>query len=177
MKVSPLLISTLLALDFWVGYLSGYYGSKCWSFARLPSFHFSRGQSSKQSVPLRLRQAVEGPLLRPSSFARLGLAQPRGLLLVGPPGCGKTSIALAVAAGCAASTVFSVGAADVYSPFVGDSEKVVASVSGGSKYPRLFTKVCEEATVIAVIAQKGPHFYAYPLFIYLIFRSISRTFE
>ncbi|CAN8028811.1 unnamed protein product [Ixodes persulcatus] len=79
-------------------------------------------------IQKKLKTAVEGPLLRPSSFARLGLAQPRGLLLVGPPGCGKTSIALALAAGCAASTVFSVGAADVYSPFVGDSEKVVASV-------------------------------------------------
>ncbi|EEC08234.1 transitional endoplasmic reticulum ATPase, putative [Ixodes scapularis] len=79
-------------------------------------------------IQKKLKTAVEGPLLRPSSFARLGLAQPRGLLLVGPPGCGKTSIALAVSAGCAASTVFSVGAADVYSPFVGDSEKVVASV-------------------------------------------------
>ncbi|CAN8004843.1 unnamed protein product [Ixodes hexagonus] len=80
------------------------------------------------NIQKKLKTAVEGPLVNPSAFARLGLAQPRGLLLVGPPGCGKTSIALAVAAGCTASTVFSVGAADVYSPFVGDSEKVVASV-------------------------------------------------
>lgn len=74
-------------------------------------------------------QAVEGPLLNPSAFARLGLSRPRGVLLIGPPGCGKTSVALATAFGCKGSSVFSIGAADIYSPFVGDSEKLISSVS------------------------------------------------
>lgn len=76
----------------------------------------------------RLQMSVEGPLLHPSHFSRLGLHRPRGVLLVGPPGCGKTSLARAAAVACPGSTLFSLGAANVYSPFVGDSEKVIARV-------------------------------------------------
>uniref|UniRef100_A0A224YQE6 Aaa+ type atpase n=1 Tax=Rhipicephalus zambeziensis TaxID=60191 RepID=A0A224YQE6_9ACAR len=76
----------------------------------------------------KLQTAMEGPLLNPSAFGRLGVSQPRGVLLVGPHGCGKTVIALAAAGSCPGVTLFSLGAADVYSPFVGDSEKVVSEV-------------------------------------------------
>ncbi|KAH8041321.1 hypothetical protein HPB51_014602 [Rhipicephalus microplus] len=76
----------------------------------------------------KLQAAMEGPLLNPSAFGRLGVSQPRGVLLVGPHGCGKTVIALAAASSCPGVTLFSLGAADVYSPFVGDSEKVVSEV-------------------------------------------------
>ncbi|KAH6939193.1 hypothetical protein HPB50_016501 [Hyalomma asiaticum] len=76
----------------------------------------------------KLQMAMEGPLLNPAAFGRLGVSQPRGVLLVGPHGCGKTAIALAAASSCPGITLFSLGAADVYSPFVGDSEKVVSAV-------------------------------------------------
>ncbi|KAL3215284.1 hypothetical protein MRX96_006555 [Rhipicephalus microplus] len=76
----------------------------------------------------KLQTAMEGPLLNPSAFGRLGVSQPRGVLLVGSHGCGKTVIALAAASSCPGVTLFSLGAADVYSPFVGDSEKVVSEV-------------------------------------------------
>lgn len=76
----------------------------------------------------KLQTAMEGPLLNPAAFGRLGVSQPRGVLLVGPHGCGKTVIALAAASSCPGVTLFSLGAADVYSPFVGDSEKVVSAV-------------------------------------------------
>lgn len=81
-----------------------------------------------ENIRKKLQTAVEGPLLHPAAFGRLGVSQPRGVLLVGPPGCGKTAVALAVASGCPGATVFSLGAADVYSPFVGDSEKIISTV-------------------------------------------------
>lgn len=39
-----------------------------------------------------LRQAIELPLLRPETFEQYGLKPPRGLLLTGPPGTGKSSV-------------------------------------------------------------------------------------
>lgn len=81
-----------------------------------------------ENIRKKLQTAIEGPLLHPEAFGRLGVSQPRGVLLVGPPGCGKTAVALAVASGCPGATVFSLGAADVYSPFVGDSEKTISMV-------------------------------------------------
>ncbi len=48
-----------------------------------------------------IRDAVELPFLHPDLFAEHGLKAPKGVLLYGPPGCGKTLIAKAVANGLA----------------------------------------------------------------------------
>ena len=61
------------------------------------------------------------------TFNRLGLKGPRGVLLHGPPGCSKTTIARAIA-NSAKSSFFTISGADVYSPFVGDAEKNVREI-------------------------------------------------
>lgn len=52
---------------------------------------------------------------------RYGIRAPRGLLLHGPPGCGKTALAMA-AAGAAGATLFVLNGSDLVSEFAGDSE-------------------------------------------------------
>ncbi|XP_074522524.1 ATPase family gene 2 protein homolog B [Halichoeres trimaculatus] len=78
-------------------------------------------------VKLKLRRSIEWPMKYPEAFVRLGLSQPRGVLLYGPPGCAKTTLvrAAATSSHCA---LLSVSGADLYSPFVGDSEKALAEL-------------------------------------------------
>ncbi|ERE70916.1 spermatogeneis-associated protein 5 1-like protein [Cricetulus griseus] len=45
-----------------------------------------------EDVKLKLKQCVEWPLKFPQEFSRMGLKQPKGLLLYGPPGCAKTTL-------------------------------------------------------------------------------------
>jgi len=84
---------------------------------------------------LSCAQSLEWPLLHPEAFVRLGLRRPRGVLLYGPPGCAKTTLVKA-AAGSAHCAFLSVGGADLYSPYVGDSEKALAQVPVGPESSR-----------------------------------------
>ncbi|VFV22641.1 spermatogenesis-associated protein [Lynx pardinus] len=80
-----------------------------------------------EDVKLKLKQSIEWPLKFPREFVRMGLTQPKGVLLYGPPGCAKTTLVRALATSCHCSFV-SVSGADLFSPFVGDSEKVLSQV-------------------------------------------------
>ncbi|XP_029354320.1 ATPase family gene 2 protein homolog B [Echeneis naucrates] len=80
-----------------------------------------------EEVKLKLRQSIEWPMKYPEAFLRLGLSRPRGVLLYGPPGCAKTTLvrAASTSSHCA---FLSVSGADLYSPYVGDSEKALAQL-------------------------------------------------
>eukprot|EP00058_Branchiostoma_floridae_P005333 XP_002590821.1 hypothetical protein BRAFLDRAFT_90046 [Branchiostoma floridae] len=80
-----------------------------------------------EEVKVKLQQAVVWPLLHTEAFNRLGLPRPKGVLLYGPPGCCKTTLVRAAAGACHA-TFLAVSGAQVYSPFLGESEKTISQV-------------------------------------------------
>ena len=75
----------------------------------------------------QLRMAVVEPLRNPSLFARIGITTPSGVLLWGPPGCGKTLLAKAVA-NETHSNFISVKGPELLNKYVGESERAVRSV-------------------------------------------------
>ncbi|OAD73884.1 hypothetical protein PHYBLDRAFT_112300 [Phycomyces blakesleeanus NRRL 1555(-)] len=77
-----------------------------------------------EDVKKKLKQAVEWPILHKDSFIRLGLKPPRGILLYGPPGCSKTTLVKVIASSSGAAFL-SINGAQLYSPYVGDSEKII----------------------------------------------------
>jgi proteasome-associated ATPase len=66
----------------------------------------------------RIREAVEMPFLHPELYAEHGLRAPRGVLLYGPPGNGKTLVARAVATSLARSAAVESGADRAHSYFL-----------------------------------------------------------
>jgi transitional endoplasmic reticulum ATPase len=77
-----------------------------------------------EKVKQGLREAVEWPLTTPDAFERMGIKPPSGILLYGPPGCGKTLLAKAVAKE-SNSNFISVKGPELFSKWVGESEKRV----------------------------------------------------
>lgn len=71
-----------------------------------------------------LTESVLWPLQHPEAFTRLGVQPPRGVLLYGPPGCGKTFVVRALAAS-GQLTVHIVKGAELMDKWVGSSEKAV----------------------------------------------------
>ncbi|CAL5227006.1 g9897 [Coccomyxa viridis] len=88
-----------------------------------------------------IRELVEYPLQHPEVYAWLGVDPPRGVLLHGPPGCGKTALANAIANECNV-------------PFLRISApEIVAGVSGESeaKVRQLFQEAADVAPCIVFI--------------------------
>jgi transitional endoplasmic reticulum ATPase len=75
-------------------------------------------------VKQALTETVLWPLQYPDSFARLGVAAPRGVLVYGPPGCGKTFLLRALA-GTGQLNVLAVKGAELLDKYVGESERAV----------------------------------------------------
>jgi transitional endoplasmic reticulum ATPase len=79
------------------------------------------------SVKQHLIEAVEWPMKQPEIFKRLSIKPPKGVLLYGPPGCGKTLLARAVATESDANFI-SIKGPEVFSKWVGESEKAIREV-------------------------------------------------
>ncbi|MCK4933682.1 CDC48 family AAA ATPase, partial [Candidatus Bathyarchaeota archaeon] len=80
-----------------------------------------------EGVKQELIEAVEWPLKNPAVFGRLGIKPPKGILLFGPPGCGKTMLARAVATETEANFI-TIKGPEVFSKWVGESEKAIREV-------------------------------------------------
>ena len=78
-------------------------------------------------VKQQLREAVEWPLKYPEHFKEMGIDPPRGILLYGPPGCGKTLLAKAVATESEANFI-AVKGPEILSKWVGESERAIREI-------------------------------------------------
>jgi len=63
----------------------------------------------------------------PNKFRKMGVKPPKGVLLYGPPGCGKTLLARALAAECGANMIL-VRGPEILSKWVGESEKAIREI-------------------------------------------------
>jgi len=80
-----------------------------------------------EDVKQELIEAVQWPLQQPEVFEKMGIKPPRGILLYGPPGCGKTLLARAIASESEANFI-SVKGPEVLSKWVGESEKAIREI-------------------------------------------------
>ncbi|MCS7364478.1 MAG: proteasome-activating nucleotidase [archaeon GB-1867-035] len=71
-----------------------------------------------------IRETVELPLLEPELFEEIGIDPPKGILLYGPPGCGKTLLAKAVAHETKA-TFIKVVASELVKKYIGEGARMV----------------------------------------------------
>ncbi len=87
-------------------------------------------------VKSQLREAVEGPLRNAARYKEWNLRPTKGILLFGPPGCGKTMLAKAVAKELEAELIY-VRGSEIYNPFFGASEQIVRRIF---EYARTFPR-------------------------------------
>jgi transitional endoplasmic reticulum ATPase len=80
-----------------------------------------------EDLKQKLIESVDWPLSHPNIFERMGITPPRGILLYGPPGCGKTLLARAVANESKANFI-SIKGPELLSKYVGESEKAIREV-------------------------------------------------
>jgi transitional endoplasmic reticulum ATPase len=95
-------------------------------FIEVPNVHW-KDIGDLEKVKQRLKEAVELPLKKPEVFKKMGIRTPKGLLLYGPPGCGKTLLAKAVATESEANFI-SIRGPEIFSKYVGESEKAVREI-------------------------------------------------
>ncbi|MDH5532385.1 MAG: CDC48 family AAA ATPase, partial [Candidatus Bathyarchaeota archaeon] len=95
-------------------------------YIEIPAVHWNE-VGGLEDVKEELREAVEWPLKTPEVFTKMGIHPPKGILLFGPPGCGKTLLARAVATESEANFI-TIKGPEVFSKWVGESEKAIREV-------------------------------------------------
>ena len=95
-------------------------------YVEVPTVHWN-DVGGLENVKSELMEAVEWPIKRPEVFKRMGVRPPKGILLHGPPGCGKTLVARAVATESEANFI-SIKGPEIFSKWVGESEKAIREV-------------------------------------------------
>ena len=100
--------------------------SKREGFATIPETTWT-DIGALQSVREELLTAIVEPIRHPERYARAGITAPTGVLLWGPPGCGKTLLAKAVANQSRANFI-SVKGPELLNKYVGESERAVRQV-------------------------------------------------
>ncbi|CDK28521.1 unnamed protein product [Kuraishia capsulata CBS 1993] len=95
-------------------------------FATVPDVTWA-SVGALSNVRMELHMAIVQPIKHPKIYERVGITAPAGVLMWGPPGCGKTLLAKAVANESKANFI-SVKGPELLNKYVGESERAVRQV-------------------------------------------------
>ncbi len=95
-------------------------------FVEIPSVHWD-DIGGHSLVKQKLIESVEWPIKMPEAYTRMGVKAPSGVLLYGPPGCGKTMLARAVATESEANFI-SIKGPELLNKWVGESERAIREI-------------------------------------------------
>lgn len=116
-------------------------------FVEMPDTRWS-DVGGLEEIKQHLREAIEWPQVHEELFDYAGARAPKGIMLVGPPGCGKTLIAKAVARESSANFI-SVKGPELMSKWVGESEKGVREIFKKARQAAPCVVFLDEIDVIA----------------------------
>ncbi|KAL1995066.1 hypothetical protein VTN49DRAFT_1253 [Thermomyces lanuginosus] len=122
-EADPVLVSNA---DFFSALPKIQPSSKREGFATIPDTTWA-DVGALEDVREELTTAIVEPIRNPEVYARVGITAPTGVLLWGPPGCGKTLLAKAVANESRANFI-SVKGPELLNKYVGESERAVRQV-------------------------------------------------
>ncbi len=95
-------------------------------YVEIPTVHWE-DVGGLDEIKQALKEAVEWPIKKPEEFTAMGIEPPKGILLYGPPGCGKTLLARAIATESEANFI-SIKGPEILSKWVGESEKAIREI-------------------------------------------------
>ncbi|QSB06913.1 AAA family ATPase [Natronoglycomyces albus] len=107
-----------------------------------------------EEVKQTLTETVMWPLMYPDAFTRLGIEAPRGVLLYGPPGCGKTYIVRAVA-GSGNANVITIKGSELLNKWVGESEANVRDLFRRARQASPTLMFFDELDALAPVRGQG----------------------
>ena len=107
-----------------------------------------------ENIRSELSLSILAPIRNPIQFERLGLARPSGILLTGPPGCGKTLLAKAIANESGLNFI-SVKGPELLNMYVGESERAVRSVFARARSSKPCVIFFDEIDALAPRRQSG----------------------
>ncbi len=97
------------------------------SIVKIGKVHYEDIGGLKSEIQ-KIREMVELPIRHPELFERLGIESPKGVLLYGAPGTGKTLLAKAVANESDVANFIPISGPELVSKFVGESEEKLREI-------------------------------------------------
>jgi ATP-dependent 26S proteasome regulatory subunit len=115
---------------------------------------FFKDIAGLEDLKRTVRLQIIEPFLRPVLFAKFKKRAGGGVLLYGPPGCGKTMMARAVASECRAEFI-SVGISDILNMYIGESERNLAAIFTKARAHRPCVLFFDELDALAFARSKA----------------------